>query len=153
MGLLCHSGFEISAHEIAPWQFEHPRAGAFASFEGRVRDLNEGQAVTGLEYEVYQAMALKEGRLIIAEAKTQFDLIHAYGVHRHGRLAIGEVALLVTTASMHRRAAFDGLEYIVDEIKARVPIWKKEHYVNAPAQWVACHTCASHNHHHNEHKP
>lgn len=140
---LVSGSFAISAQpvEAARHGFCHEHAGAVAVFEGRVRSLNEGRPVAALEYEAYQAMAEAEGRRILQEAAGHFAIIHAGAVHRIGRLGIGDVALFVMTASMHRKSAFAALCFIVDEIKARVPIWKKEHYVDGAAQWVACHHC------------
>ena len=151
--MFCPSGFEVVAHEIDPltYAFTHEHAGAVTHFEGRVRSLNNGLEVTALEYEVYQAMALAEGRRIIEEAKARFDLLHLYAVHRFGLLQIGDIALYASAASLHRREAFEALMWTVDEIKARVPIWKKEHYLTKKPEWVACHTCAHGHHHAKEH--
>lgn len=117
----------------------HPRAGAFAGFEGWVRNLNEGEAVQRLEYEAYQAMAEKEGNVIIQEATQRWDLIALVAEHRVGMLEIGDCAVFVGVASMHRAAAFEACRYLIDEIKDRVPIWKKEHYISGATGWINCH--------------
>jgi len=120
-----------------------PGAGGFASFEGWVRDHNEGLAVGRLEYEAFEALAVKEGDRILAEALERFPVKHALCVHRIGALAIGELAVWVGVSSAHRGEAFDACRYIIDEVKHRVPIWKKEHYLNGDSGWVNCERCAT----------
>jgi molybdopterin synthase catalytic subunit len=117
-------------------------AGACVTFEGRVRDANDGRAVLALDYEAYAPLALKEGRLIVAEARAKFALLGATCVHRTGSLVLGDIAVWVACTSAHRGAAFDACRYIIDETKARVPIWKKEHYADGAAGWVNCATRA-----------
>ena len=114
----------------------HDRAGAFASFEGWVRNHNEGRPVLGLRYESYVALAEAEGARVIAEARARFDLCAAVCVHRIGDLAIGDMAVWVGVTAAHRGAAFDACRYIIDEIKDRVPIWKHERYADGAAGWL-----------------
>ncbi|HEY2676719.1 MAG TPA: molybdenum cofactor biosynthesis protein MoaE [Steroidobacteraceae bacterium] len=121
--------------------------GGYASFEGWVRDQNEGQDVTRLEYEAFQALAVKEGDRIIAEALRRFPANHALCIHRVGSLSLGEMAVWVGVSSAHRGEAFDACRYIIDEVKHRVPIWKKEHYRNGDSGWVNCERCAAPSHH------
>ena len=117
-------------------------AGGYASFEGWVRDHNEGKAVRRLEYEAFESLALKEGARIVAEAIERFGVTRAACVHRVGDLAIGELAVWVGVSSAHRGEAFAACRYIIDEVKHRVPIWKKEHYVDGDSGWVNCERCA-----------
>jgi molybdopterin synthase catalytic subunit len=119
-----------------------PACGGFASFEGWVRDHNEGARVQRLEYEAYEALALREGERILGEAITQFGVTRAACVHRLGDLAIGDVAVWVGASSPHRNEAFLACRYIIDEVKHRLPIWKKEHYVRGDSGWVNCERCA-----------
>lgn len=112
------------------------RAGAFASFEGWVRDHNEGQAVHGLRYEAYVALAEKEGERILDEALARFAVVDARCSHRIGDLAIGDMAVWVGVSAGHRDAAFTACRWILDEVKARVPIWKHEHYASGEAGWL-----------------
>jgi molybdopterin synthase catalytic subunit len=112
------------------------QAGAFASFEGWVRDNNDGRQVNALTYEAYQALAEAEGNKVIAEAREKFAIIDAACVHRVGRLKLGELAVWVGVSAGHRDAAFAACRWIIDEIKSRVPIWKHEHYVGGDAQWL-----------------
>ena len=121
-------------------------AGAFVCFEGRVRNHNVGKAVLRLEYEAYPALAEKEASLIMNEASERFTIIAASCIHRTGLLEIGDIAVWVGVLSRHRAEGFDACRFIIDEIKARVPIWKKEYYVDETAEWVNCAQCSSHAH-------
>ena len=119
-----------------------PAAGAYCGFEGWVRNLNEGQTVLRLEYEAYAPLAISEGEKIIAEARQQFPHLHAYCVHREGLLEIGDCAVWVGVCSPHRDEAFQACRYIIDQVKVRLPIWKKEHYVDGNSGWVNCERCS-----------
>ena len=114
----------------------HPQAGAFASFEGWVRDHNDGRAVDGLRYEAYVALATSEGERVLQEVLEKFAIIDARCVHRIGDLAIGDLAVWVGVSAAHRGAAFDACRYIIDEVKSRVPIWKHEQYREGRAEWL-----------------
>jgi sulfur-carrier protein adenylyltransferase/sulfurtransferase len=133
---------EIDAGELRKQLFD-PAAGGYASFEGWVRNHNEGLAVRHLEYEAFEPLAIKEGERIVAEAVTLFGIEHAACVHRIGDLAIGEMAVWVGVSARHRAEAFSACRYIIDEVKHRVPIWKKEHYENGDSGWVNCERCAA----------
>lgn len=115
---------------------EHPQAGAFASFEGWVRNHNDGRAVRGLFYEAYASLAVAEGLRIVDEAMRRFDVLDLRCVHRVGELAIGDMAVWVGVSAAHRAAAFDACRYVIDEAKARVPIWKHERYIDGDAGWL-----------------
>ncbi len=127
---------------------EHPSAGACVTFEGWVRDHNEGREVVRLEYETHSPIATTEGDRVLADANDKFDIISAHAVHREGSLEIGECAVWVGVVAAHRDAAFEACRYIIDEIKVRLPIWKKEHYANGDSGWVNCERCAKHAHRH-----
>jgi molybdopterin synthase catalytic subunit len=118
-------------------------SGGYVSFEGWVRDQNEGQDVTRLEYEAFQELAVKEGDRIVAEALRRFPVKHALCVHRVGSLGLGDMAVWVGVSSAHRGEAFDACRFIIDEVKHRLPIWKKEHYRNGNSGWVNCERCAA----------
>ena len=120
------------------------RAGACVTFEGWVRDRNEGQPVQSLEYEAYIPLATSEGEKILAEARAKFALLSAAGVHRVGHLQLGEMAVWVGVTAEHRGAAFEACRYIIDEAKARLPIWKKEHYLSGATTWINCATRGDH---------
>ncbi|MCW8846327.1 MAG: molybdenum cofactor biosynthesis protein MoaE [Gammaproteobacteria bacterium] len=125
-----------------------PAAGGFVSFEGWVRNENEGRTVRRLEYEAYAAMAEKEGLRIVVEAIERFGLTAALCLHRVGSLGIGDMAVWVGASSPHRGEAFEACRFIIDQVKVRVPIWKKEHYVDGDSGWVNCERCAEHAHPH-----
>lgn len=111
-------------------------AGAYASFEGWVRDHHQGRAVLGLRYESYALLAEREGEKILGEALERFAIVEARCVHRIGELGVGELAVWVGVSAAHRDAAFDACRYIIDETKARVPIWKHERYAEGDAGWL-----------------
>ena len=134
------AGFALadSVIDIAALQatLRDPRAGACASFEGWVRDHNGGRPVIGLRYEAYAELAAREGEAILAEALARFDIVDAACVHRTGDLAIGELAVWVGASAAHRDAAFAACRWIIDEVKARVPIWKHERYAEGEPGWL-----------------
>jgi molybdopterin synthase catalytic subunit len=119
-----------------------PACGGYATFEGWVRDHNDGRQVRHLEYEAYEQLAVREAQRIIAEATARFGVAHAACAHRLGDLAIGELAVWVGVSAPHRHEAFLACRYIIDEIKQRLPIWKKEHYADGDSGWVNCERCA-----------
>ena len=119
-------------------------AGGYCAFEGWVRNENDGQVVERLEYEAYAPLAISEGEKVLAEAMEKFPYLEARCVHRVGLLELGEVAVWIGVASRHRDEAFKACRYIIDQIKVRLPIWKKEHYVGGDSGWVNCERCASH---------
>lgn len=120
--------------------------GGYVQFEGWVRDHNEGQRVLRLEYEIYEPLAVKEGERIITEAIERFGVSQAAAIHRSGLLQLEDIAVVVGVASPHRDEAFKACRYIIDEVKVRLPIWKKEHYASGEAEWVNCQRCAAHGH-------
>ena len=121
-------------------------AGAYCGFEGWVRNRNDGHDVLRLEYEAYEPLAVSEGEKIIAEAAAKYPHLHAHCVHRTGMLDIGDCAVWVGVSSPHRDEAFLACRYIIDAVKVRLPIWKKEYYVNGDSGWVNCERCAEHAH-------
>jgi molybdopterin synthase catalytic subunit len=92
--------------------------------------------VLGLRYDAYAALAEKEGEKVTSEALEKFAVIDARCVHRIGDLGIGELAVWVGVSAAHRDAAFAACRYIIDEVKARVPIWKHERYAEGDAGWL-----------------
>jgi molybdopterin synthase catalytic subunit len=136
--------FKITSQPIDPealkTQLAADSAGACVTFEGWVRDHNDGAAVRALEYEAHQGIAEKEGERILQEARERFDILDVRCEHRVGKLEIGDCAVWVGVSAAHRGAAFDACRYVIDETKARVPIWKKEHYADGATGWVNCAT-------------
>jgi molybdopterin/thiamine biosynthesis adenylyltransferase/molybdopterin synthase catalytic subunit/rhodanese-related sulfurtransferase len=147
--------FGFSTEPLAPERYraglEDPTAGGYSSFEGWVRDHNEGRRVHRLEYEAFEALGIREGERIVAEAVERFGVSRAACVHRVGALEIGELAVWVGVSAAHRGEAFAACRYIIDEVKHRVPIWKKEHYTDGDSGWVNCERCAAAAHDHHEH--
>jgi molybdopterin synthase catalytic subunit len=119
-------------------------SGGYVAFEGWVRDHNDGRRVLRLEYEAYESLGVKEGERIIAEAAERFGVHAAHCVHSLGELRIGDRAVWVGVSAAHRAEAFAACRYIIDEVKHRVPIWKKEYYEGGDSGWVNCERCAEH---------
>ena len=134
------SNFFINQEVIHPdlTVTENPdhQSGAKSIFEGIVRENNLGKSVTSLEYQCYEELAVKEGNLIISEAFSKFDINYAYCVHRIGLLNIGDTAVIVLVYAEHRDDSFKACRFIIDEVKSRVPIWKKELYVSGESEWL-----------------
>ena len=132
--------FRLASEPIDPAALQRllrdKSAGACATFEGWVRDRNEGRAVRGLDYEAYGPLALREGARILAEAREKFPIVGAAAVHRIGALDLGDLAVWVGVTAAHRGAAFDACRYIIDEAKGRLPIWKRERYADGTLAWV-----------------
>ena len=140
--------FRMSSLPLDPAQLQkelvNASAGACVTFEGWVRDHNDGRAVTALDYESFVQLAEREGGRILEEACSRFEVVALTCVHRVGSLQIGDLAVWVGVAAAHRGAAFDACRYVIDETKARVPIWKKEHYVDGVSEWINCATRGEH---------
>jgi molybdopterin synthase catalytic subunit len=113
-----------------------PACGAVTLFLGTVRDVNEGRAVSGIEYSAYEAMALKEMERIANEVRARFGVQHFIAVHRIGELALGEASVAIVAAHAHRQPALDANRYAIEELKKRVPVWKREHYVDGTREWI-----------------
>jgi molybdopterin synthase catalytic subunit len=129
--------FSLSEHPLAENLLgDDPAAGARVVFVGQVRDENLGRKVTSLEYEAYGELAVQEGERILHEARQTFSIRDAACVHRTGHLQIGEAAIRVEVLAGHRGEAFEACRWIVDQMKSRVPIWKREHYDEGVAEWA-----------------
>jgi len=113
-----------------------PSAGAVVVFEGCARDHHEGKSVEGLAYEAFVPMALAELDRLRTEAIERFGLLRCLIHHRIGPVPITEAAVVLVTAAAHRREAFEAAVWIMDQIKARVPIWKRERYAQGAEAWV-----------------
>lgn len=113
-----------------------PEAGAVALFLGVVRNANEGRAVSGMEYEGYAAMARDELSAIVAEAAQRTESGRVAAVHRLGALKVGEASVAIAVSSPHRAPAFDAARHVIEEIKKRLPVWKREHYVDGEPAWL-----------------
>jgi molybdopterin synthase catalytic subunit len=110
--------------------------GAALLFWGVVRNHNEGRAVSHLEYHAYAEMAERMMLQIGEEAIARFGVGGVRVVHRVGRLAIGEASVAIAVASPHRAEAYEASRYVIEELKRRVPVWKREGYVDGESEWV-----------------
>ena len=116
-------------------QLRATSVGAFVSFEGWVRDNHAGKLVTSLSYHAHPFLALSQGEFVLQEALHRFAVNDVRCVHRVGTLQLSELAVWVGVSAGHRDAAFAATRFIIDEIKARVPIWKHEHYAAGEPVW------------------
>jgi molybdopterin synthase catalytic subunit len=110
--------------------------GATSLFLGTVRNLNDGRAVTGMEYTAYDSMASRELERIVKEAGAAFAGVSIVVEHRTGALVLGDVSVAIAAAHPHRRDALDATRFVIEELKRRVPIWKREHYADGTREWI-----------------
>jgi molybdopterin synthase catalytic subunit len=117
--------------------------GAALLFWGVVRNRNDGRAVSHLEYSAYAEMAERMMRRIGDEAIERFGIGDVRVVHRVGRLKVGEASVAIAVASPHRAEAYEASRYVIEELKRRVPVWKREGYVDGDTDWVPGFTAAA----------
>ena len=133
------SDFTITEQPIdcAAWRrrLDHPQAGGFVVFEGVVRDHHQGRAVRHLDYQGYAPLAVQVGAGILTTAHSRWPLLTALGCHRVGHIDIGEAAVWIGVAAAHRAEAFAACAWIMDEVKAKVPVWKRETFANGIVEW------------------
>lgn len=110
--------------------------GAISLFLGTVRNTNDGRAVNGIDYSAYDAMAVAEMERIAAEAAVRFPGVAIALEHRIGTLRVGDVSVAIACGHAHRAPALDANRFVIEELKRRVPIWKREHYVDGSSAWV-----------------
>ena len=110
--------------------------GAALLFVGTVRETSDRRTVTGIDYTAYEAMAARELESIVREACERFDTPHVVVEHRLGSLALGEASVAVAVAHARRAPAYDCSRFVIEELKRRVPIWKREHYADGTREWV-----------------
>ena len=109
--------------------------GAIALFVGTVRNKTQDKSVTLLDFSTYQAMAIKEMKMIADKALKDFDILKIAIHHAEGELKIGDIPVIIAVSSPHRKAAFAACEFAIDTLKETVPIWKKEHFEDGQV-WV-----------------
>jgi molybdopterin synthase catalytic subunit len=126
----------------------HPGAGGIDVFIGAVRDSNDGHEVTVLEYEAYTTMAEKEMARIGSEIQGEIPGVRLAALHRVGRLVVGDVAVVCAASAPHRQEAFTACRRLIDRIKERVPVWKREHGPDGPywVGWQDARCTADHHH-------
>ncbi len=113
-----------------------PEDGAVLLFLGTVRNHADGEAVGGMTYESYERMAAPVLAEIANEAAERLGTDRIAVVHRVGELAIGDVSVAIAVSSPHRAQAYDASRYVIEEIKKRLPVWKREHYTSGRSEWV-----------------
>ena len=114
----------------------HPSTGATSLFVGTVREVNEDRGVTGIDYEAYAGMAERELETIAAEAVHRFAGVRVVVEHRIGTLGVGDISVAIAVAHARRTPAMSASKFVIEELKRRVPIWKREHYVGGTREWV-----------------
>ena len=112
-----------------------PGNGATVLFTGSVRNVNDGRAVAAIDYDAYLDMAEEELARIVSEAAERFGSGDIVAVHRIGHVAVGELSVAVVAAHPRRQAAFDTARHVIEEIKRRLPVWKREHYADGERRW------------------
>jgi molybdopterin synthase catalytic subunit len=112
------------------------RHGATVLFVGTVRDVHDGKPVTALDYSAYGAMAERELRDIASEAIARWPEADVVAEHRIGLLELGDASVAIAAAHPHRGEAYEASRYVIEELKKRLPVWKREHYANGHAEWV-----------------
>ena len=110
--------------------------GATVLFLGQVREVNDGRAVTGIEYSAYAEMAERELSAIASECAATFGITHLIAEHRLGELALGDTSIAIVVAHPHRARAYEASRYVIEQVKARLPVWKREGYVDGTSEWV-----------------
>ena len=113
------------------------RNGATVLFVGTVREVNDGAEVSGLDYSAYTAMAEKELAAIVTEAAERWNTPDVVVEHRVGSLELGDASVAIAVAHPHRGEAYDASRYVIEELKKRLPIWKREHYMDGRSEWVS----------------
>jgi molybdopterin synthase catalytic subunit len=116
--------------------------GAASVFLGCVRNVNDGRAVTGIEYSAYRSMAEREMNAIAREAAERYGVSRLVLEHRLGALGLGEASVAVVIAHPHRGPSLDATRYVIEQLKRRVPIWKLELYADGTREWVGAHSAA-----------
>ena len=113
-----------------------PGNGAVILFLGAVRQVNEGRDVTGIDYAAYEGMALRELQAIVDEGAVRFETQDVVVEHRLGELQVEDVSVGIAVGHAHRDAAYGLSRWVIEELKRRVPIWKREHYADGTREWV-----------------
>jgi molybdopterin synthase catalytic subunit len=122
---------------LASFSASNKAAGAIVSFTGQMRTTaSDGTPLTALHLEAYRGMTLASIEAILAEASARFAIIDALAVHRIGHILPGEAIVFVATAAAHRRAAFDAADWLMDQLKSNILIWKREERSDGSAEWI-----------------
>ena len=114
--------------------------GAIDTFIGTVRDNHNGKAVTGITYDIHKDLAEQVLHRICEEAQDQWPETKYYVSHYHGSLTVGGISIIIAVSSPHRAESFEACRYVIEEIKKRAPVWKKEHYTDGISDWLSGHS-------------
>jgi molybdopterin synthase catalytic subunit len=123
-------------HHSLTEQVRQAHSGAVVTFLGTVRELTDGRVTTALDYEAHPALAEKALAEIEADARRRWPVGELAVVHRLGRLELGDVSVAIAVSCPHRAEAFEACRYVIERLKERVPIWKKEHWADGSSEWV-----------------
>ena len=126
--------------ETAVQSVTDPAHGAIDTFIGTVRNTHAGKSVTGITYDVHKDLAEKAFHDICAEAQGLWPETHYYVAHYQGVLDIGGISIVIAVSAPHRAESFEACRYIIEEIKKRAPVWKKEHYTDSMSDWLPGHS-------------
>lgn len=129
---------------------QHPDFGGYDVFVGRVRQNNQGRLVTGISYDIFAPLALNHFRELVAETQRRIEpRMRIFLEHAHGRLDVGDIAVVVAVGTPHRDECFRACRHLIEEVKHRSPIWKQEHYVDGSSEWSeGCSLCGADAHDH-----
>lgn len=142
----------LSLDEVVK-EVSRPGAGGIATFLGVVRDQSDGRAVTRLDYSAYESMAKREMEKIADEIEREIEGARVAAIHRVGSLTVGDAAIVCAASAPHRSEAFRACRLLIDRIKERVPVWKREYGPDGAAWvgWVDARCSPEHGHHHHDH--
>jgi len=133
----------IDVKNIFDFVFD-PSCGAIASFIGAVRNNNLGREVLSVSYDIYQPLALKVFEKLCQEARSRFGRLNIAIIHYKGHLEIGGVSVAIAVSSKHRKEAFSACQFLIEELKHKAPIWKKEFYIDGNSEWIEGHKLCGH---------
>ncbi|MBI5814836.1 MAG: molybdenum cofactor biosynthesis protein MoaE [Nitrospinae bacterium] len=137
MAVIQREEFDVN-HQVRELMRKDARAGAVAVFVGTVKSPSKGMEITKLEFECYPSMAVKKLDELEREAKSKFGVLCCHIIHRIGEIQSGEPIVFVGASCVSRASAFDACEWLIDELKKRAPIWKKEFSADG-SHWVEDH--------------
>lgn len=128
--------YEPIDYEALTESVRSKRAGAVVLFLGTVREMTAGRQTVALDYEAYPSMAQAKLNEIVAEARARWPIVEAAIVHRLGRLELNEISVAIAVSTPHRQQAFEAGQYLIDRLKAVVPIWKKDNWADGTTEWI-----------------
>ena len=138
------SSIKIDPH-LAFTKVAHPDFGGTASFMGVVRQHNLGRDVVAIEYDVFDTLTVNQFQEFCREARERWgDALQIYIEHVKGKIFVGDISLIIAVGSVHRKEALAVCQWLIEQIKHRAPIWKKEYYTDGETEWVQGHALCQH---------